>query len=305
MPFDVNVTQPRRRARRSSTARAPRTAASRSTPGTCRSSASQPDELRRIPLEYLSWVELSDGRLDDMDDLVDETVNHRALPGEGEFDLRGYVEACRGPRLRRALGRRGALRGAAQQPDRRDLPAGLRDDRRPIRTREELRVSAPKGVKELDRDRLVWMYDADAADPRVRGAGQAHLRRASGRDPRPHASRRRRRGVDRRVDRDARPRRPVLRDLPLPRLPARARHRPQGDDGRDLRPQGRPLQGHRRLDAPHRRLQRLPRARRGSSRPGSRTRPARPGRRRSASRARSSSASSATAPPSRARSPSR
>jgi sugar phosphate isomerase/epimerase len=54
----------------------------------------QPDELRRIPLEYLSWVELSDGMLDDMDDLVDETVNHRALPGEGELDLRSYIEAC-------------------------------------------------------------------------------------------------------------------------------------------------------------------------------------------------------------------
>ncbi len=54
-----------------------------------------PDDLRRIPIEYLSWVELSDGRLDDMDDPVDETVNHRALPGEGEFDVRGYVEVCR------------------------------------------------------------------------------------------------------------------------------------------------------------------------------------------------------------------
>jgi sugar phosphate isomerase/epimerase len=53
-----------------------------------------PDELRRVPLEYLSWVELSDGRLEDLDDLVDETVNHRALPGEGEMDVRGYVEAC-------------------------------------------------------------------------------------------------------------------------------------------------------------------------------------------------------------------
>ena len=53
-----------------------------------------PDELRRIPLEYLSWIELSDGMLDDMDDLVDETVNHRALPGEGELDLRSYIEAC-------------------------------------------------------------------------------------------------------------------------------------------------------------------------------------------------------------------
>jgi sugar phosphate isomerase/epimerase len=55
----------------------------------------EPDELRRIPIEYLSWVELSDGKLEDMEDLVDETVNHRELPGEGEFDIRGYVEACR------------------------------------------------------------------------------------------------------------------------------------------------------------------------------------------------------------------
>jgi sugar phosphate isomerase/epimerase len=55
----------------------------------------EPDDLRRIPLELMSWVELSDGRLDDMEDRVDETVNHRALPGEGEFDVHAYVEACR------------------------------------------------------------------------------------------------------------------------------------------------------------------------------------------------------------------
>lgn len=54
-----------------------------------------PDELRRIPLKYLAWVELSDGQIENMDDLVDETVNHRRLPGEGEFDLRGYVDVCR------------------------------------------------------------------------------------------------------------------------------------------------------------------------------------------------------------------
>jgi sugar phosphate isomerase/epimerase len=53
-----------------------------------------PDELRRIPPQYLSWVELSDGQLQNMDDLVDETVNHRRLPGEGEFDIPAYVEVC-------------------------------------------------------------------------------------------------------------------------------------------------------------------------------------------------------------------
>jgi sugar phosphate isomerase/epimerase len=55
----------------------------------------EPEDLKAIPLRYLSWVELSDGQRENMDDLVDETVNHRRLPGEGEFDIPGYVEACR------------------------------------------------------------------------------------------------------------------------------------------------------------------------------------------------------------------
>lgn len=54
-----------------------------------------PDDLRRIPPRFLSWVELSDGQRQDLPDPVDETVNHRRLPGEGEFDIPGYVEVCR------------------------------------------------------------------------------------------------------------------------------------------------------------------------------------------------------------------
>jgi sugar phosphate isomerase/epimerase len=54
-----------------------------------------PDDLRKIPLAQLGWVELSDGRVENMEDRIDETVNHRKLPGEGEFDIRGYVEVCR------------------------------------------------------------------------------------------------------------------------------------------------------------------------------------------------------------------
>jgi sugar phosphate isomerase/epimerase len=53
-----------------------------------------PDDLRKIPLEQLGWVELSDGRYEDMEDRIDEVVNHRRLPGEGEFDIRGYVAVC-------------------------------------------------------------------------------------------------------------------------------------------------------------------------------------------------------------------
>jgi sugar phosphate isomerase/epimerase len=54
-----------------------------------------PQDIHRIPTEYLSWVELSDGQFQTMDDPIDETVNHRRLPGEGEFDIPAYVQACR------------------------------------------------------------------------------------------------------------------------------------------------------------------------------------------------------------------
>jgi sugar phosphate isomerase/epimerase len=54
-----------------------------------------PEELRRIPGEYLAWVELSDGPVEYMPDPIDEVINHRRLPGEGEFDIPGYIEACR------------------------------------------------------------------------------------------------------------------------------------------------------------------------------------------------------------------
>jgi sugar phosphate isomerase/epimerase len=50
-------------------------------------------DMARIPREYLTWVELSDGQLETMEDPIDEVINHRNLPGEGEFDIPGYVEA--------------------------------------------------------------------------------------------------------------------------------------------------------------------------------------------------------------------
>jgi len=54
-----------------------------------------PDELRSVPARHLGWVELSDGHYRDMDDPVDETINHRELPGDGEFPIREYVSAVR------------------------------------------------------------------------------------------------------------------------------------------------------------------------------------------------------------------
>ena len=54
-----------------------------------------PDALGATPARHLGWVELSDGQWEDMDDPVDETINHRELPGEGEFPIREYVAAVR------------------------------------------------------------------------------------------------------------------------------------------------------------------------------------------------------------------
>ncbi|MDO8213147.1 sugar phosphate isomerase/epimerase [Conexibacter sp. CPCC 206217] len=53
-----------------------------------------PAALRALPADRLTWVELSDGLFADRDDRIDETINHRRLPGEGEFDNPGYVAAC-------------------------------------------------------------------------------------------------------------------------------------------------------------------------------------------------------------------
>jgi sugar phosphate isomerase/epimerase len=54
-----------------------------------------PDDLKRIPLEYLTWMELSDGNKEWMEDRIEETTRFRKLPGQGEFDIPGYVRAAR------------------------------------------------------------------------------------------------------------------------------------------------------------------------------------------------------------------
>ncbi len=55
----------------------------------------EPDDLRRIPLRFLSWVELCDGPYEYAEDRLDEVINRRRLPGEGEFPVAEYVAVCR------------------------------------------------------------------------------------------------------------------------------------------------------------------------------------------------------------------
>jgi sugar phosphate isomerase/epimerase len=51
------------------------------------------DELRRIPSRYITSVELNDGTFDCPWSLHEDTVNHRRLCGEGEFDVKGFIAA--------------------------------------------------------------------------------------------------------------------------------------------------------------------------------------------------------------------
>jgi sugar phosphate isomerase/epimerase len=55
----------------------------------------EPDDLRRIPPRFVSWVELSDGPYGIPEEWLDEVINHRKLPGEGDFPVRDYVRVLR------------------------------------------------------------------------------------------------------------------------------------------------------------------------------------------------------------------
>jgi len=50
------------------------------------------DKLR--PTDLIG-AELNDGLLERPDDLVDATINHREFVGDGEFDVRGFIDALR------------------------------------------------------------------------------------------------------------------------------------------------------------------------------------------------------------------
>ena len=95
-----------------------------------------PEELRRIPPNLLGWVELSDGQFANMDDPIDEVVNHRALPGEGEFDIPGYV------RVAREVGYQGPWGVEVLSEDLRNRPIGEIFDRAYETTAAALRAGA-------------------------------------------------------------------------------------------------------------------------------------------------------------------
>jgi len=58
-------------------------------------SGSPLSELADVPGELILGVQLDDGPAEAERDLVTATLHQRSLPGEGEFDLRGIVDALR------------------------------------------------------------------------------------------------------------------------------------------------------------------------------------------------------------------
>ena len=50
------------------------------------------EEVCRVPMEYVVGVELNDGTGHAPWSLHEDTINHRRLCGEGEFDVRGFVQ---------------------------------------------------------------------------------------------------------------------------------------------------------------------------------------------------------------------
>jgi sugar phosphate isomerase/epimerase len=51
------------------------------------------EEVCRVPMEYVVGVEVNDGTIHSPWSLHEDTINHRRFCGEGEFDVRNFVQA--------------------------------------------------------------------------------------------------------------------------------------------------------------------------------------------------------------------
>jgi sugar phosphate isomerase/epimerase len=54
------------------------------------------EEVARVPQKYVVSIELNDGTFEAPWDLHEDTINHRRLCGEGEFDVKGFVKQMLG-----------------------------------------------------------------------------------------------------------------------------------------------------------------------------------------------------------------
>jgi sugar phosphate isomerase/epimerase len=59
----------------------------------CARTGTTPAQLRAVPGHRILAVQIDDGPARAEEDLLDATLHHRLLPGHGDFDLVGYLEA--------------------------------------------------------------------------------------------------------------------------------------------------------------------------------------------------------------------
>jgi sugar phosphate isomerase/epimerase len=59
----------------------------------CARTGTTTDELRALPGHRVLAVQLDDGPAEPEDNLIEATLRRRLLPGEGDFDLTGYLNA--------------------------------------------------------------------------------------------------------------------------------------------------------------------------------------------------------------------
>jgi sugar phosphate isomerase/epimerase len=100
----------------------------------------EPDELRRIPPRFVSWVELCDGPYEYAEDRLDEVINRRRLPGEGEFPIVEYVSVFR------ELGYNGPWGVEVLSEELRNLPIAQIFDRAYETTSAQLELSKERSL---------------------------------------------------------------------------------------------------------------------------------------------------------------
>ena len=100
----------------------------------------EPDELRRFPRRFISWVELSDGPYEYAEDRLDEVINRRQLPGEGEFPVAEYAAVFR------ELGYEGPWGVEVLSEELRNLPIEQIFDRAYETTSAQLALSRERSV---------------------------------------------------------------------------------------------------------------------------------------------------------------
>ena len=61
----------------------------------CARTGTTASQLRALPGDRVLAIQVDDGPAAAEDDLVDATLHHRRLPGEGDFDLVGYLRALK------------------------------------------------------------------------------------------------------------------------------------------------------------------------------------------------------------------